>query len=418
MFIINFILNCGATVMLPIIIFILGIIMQAGVSKSFKAGITIGIGFTGINLVTGLLSTQLSPVAQQMAERMNLNMDIIDIGWPAMSSITWAWSAAGLMIPVCLLVNVVLLALNLTKTMNVDIWNYWQFAFVGAAVSVVTDSIVIGIVAGALISALALVLADFTQPYIEKYFDMPGISFPHLTALGCLPIVYVMMWILDRIPGINKVEIDADWLRKKFGIFGEPMMMGLIIGIILAILAGSEPEVILQTGIGLAAVMYLMPKMVACLMEGLMPISEAAQNFMSKRFEGKEVYIGLDAAVSLGEPSVIAVGLVLVPITLILAVIIPGNRILPLADLAVIPYIVCLFTAMSKRNIFRSLIIGTVVMACVLLMASTLGEIETPLAVAAGVTIPSGATLIGNLDRANLLSWLFIQAGRLIGGAF
>lgn len=415
MFIINFILDCGASVMLPIIIFILGVIMKAGVGKSFKAGITIGIGFTGIGLVTGLLADQLGPVAQQMTERLGLNMDIIDIGWPAMSSITWAWSAAGLMIPICLIVNIVLLSLKLTKTMNVDIWNYWQFAFVGAAVSVVTNSVVIGLVAGALISALALILADFTAPYIEKYFDMPGISFPHLTALGCLPIVYPLMWVLDRIPGINKIEISAESLRKKFGIFGEPMMMGLIIGIILAALAGAEPQVILQTGIGLAAVMYLMPKMVSCLMEGLMPISEAAQELMSKRFEGREIYIGLDAAVALGEPAVIAVGLVLVPITILLAVILPGNRILPFADLAVIPYIVCLFTAMSKGNIFRSLVIGTVVMGCVLLMASTLGPIETPLAISAGVSIPDGATLIGNLDRANLLTWIFIKVFGLFG---
>lgn len=415
MFIINFILDCGASVMLPIIIFILGVIMKAGVGKSFKAGITIGIGFTGIGLVTGLLANQLGPVAQQMTERLGLNMDIIDIGWPAMSSITWAWSAAGLMIPICLIVNVVLLSLKLTKTMNVDIWNYWQFAFVGAAVAVVTDSVIIGLAAGALISALALILADFTAPNIEKYFDMPGISFPHLTALGCLPIVYPLMWILDRIPGINKIEISADSLRKKFGIFGEPMMMGLIIGFVLAALAGAEPQVILQTGIGLASVMYLMPKMVSCLMEGLMPISEAAQEMMSKRFEGREIYIGLDAAVALGEPAVIAVGLVLVPITILLAVILPGNRILPFADLAVIPYIVCLFTAMSKGNIFRSLVIGTVVMGCVLLMASTLGPIETPLAISAGVSIPDGATLIGNLDRANLLTWLFIKIFGVFG---
>ena len=299
--------------------------------------------------------------------------------------------------------------------MNVDIWNYWQFAFVGAAVAVVTDSVIIGLAAGALISALALILADFTAPYIEKYFDMPGISFPHLTALGCLPIVYPLMWILDRIPGINKIEISAESLRKKFGIFGEPMMMGLIIGFVLAALAGAEPQVILQTGIGLASVMYLMPKMVSCLMEGLMPISEAAQEMMSKRFEGREIYIGLDAAVALGEPAVIAVGLVLVPITILLAVILPGNRILPFADLAVIPYIVCLFTAMSKGNIFRSLVIGTVVMGCVLLMASTLGPIETPLAISAGVSIPDGATLIGNLNRANLLTWLFIKIFGVFG---
>ena len=119
--------------------------------------------------------------------------------------------------------------------------------------------------------------------------------------------------------------------------------------------------------------MYLMPKMVACLMEGLMPISQAAQELMSKKFAGREVFIGLDAAVSLGEPAVIAVGLVLVPITIALAIILPGKQNSSIRRfLAVIPYIVCLFTAMCKGNIFRALIVGTVVMGLVLLMASTL----------------------------------------------
>ena len=49
--ILNFILGLGSTVMLPIIIFVFGLIMRAGFSKSFKSGVTIGIGFTGINLV-------------------------------------------------------------------------------------------------------------------------------------------------------------------------------------------------------------------------------------------------------------------------------------------------------------------------------------------------------------------------------
>ena len=54
-------------------------------------------------------------------------------------------------------------------------------------------------------------------------------------------------------------------------------------------------------------------------------------------------------------------------------------------------------------------------MGCVLLMASTLGPIETPLAVSAGVSIPEGAALIGNLDRANLLTWIFIKVFGIFG---
>ena len=396
--ILNFILGLGSTVMLPIIIFVFGLIMRAGFSKSFKSGVTIGIGFTGINLVITLLTDQLGPVAQAMTERLGLDLQVIDIGWPAMSSISWAWAAAGLMIPIGLVINFVMLTLKLTKTMNVDIWNYWQFAFVGYAVTTVSGSLPMGIIAASALSILALILADYTQPFVEKFFGMPGISFPHLTALGFLPLVVPLNWLIDKIPGLNKLNANPETIRKRFGIFGEPMSMGLIIGLALGLLGGQKIDAILQLAITMAAVMYLMPKMVAILMEGLIPISEAAREFMAKHFGDREIFIGLDAAVSLGEPSVIAVGLLLVPITILLAIVLPGNKLLPFADLAVIP-----------------LIVGTVVMACVLLMATNLAPIETQMALTAGIKMPAGASQIGNLDRANLISWLFVKVFSLFG---
>lgn len=413
--ILNFILGLGSTVMLPIIIFVFGLIMRAGFSKSFKSGVTIGIGFTGINLVITLLTDQLGPVAQAMTERLGLDLQVIDIGWPAMSSISWAWAAAGLMIPIGLVINFVMLTLKLTKTMNVDIWNYWQFAFVGYAVTTVSGSLPMGIIAASALSILALILADYTQPFVEKFFGMPGISFPHLTALGFLPLVVPLNWLIDKIPGLNKLNANPETIRKRFGIFGEPMSMGLIIGLALGILGGQKIDAVLKLAITMAAVMYLMPKMVAILMEGLIPISEAAREFMAKHFGDREIFIGLDAAVSLGEPSVIAVGLLLVPITILLAIVLPGNKLLPFADLAVIPFIVCLITAMSKGNVIRALIVGTVVMACVLLMATNLAPIETQMALTAGIKMPAGASQIGNLDRANLISWLFVKVFSLFG---
>lgn len=103
------------------------------------------------------------------------------------------------------------------------------------------------------------------------------------------------------------------------------------------------------------------------------------------------------------------------PITILLAIVLPGNKLLPFADLAVIPFIVCLITAMSKGNVIWALIVGTVVMACVLLMATNLAPIETQMALTAGIKMPAGASQIGNLDRANLISWLFVKIFSLFG---
>ena len=83
--------------------------------------------------------------------------------------------------------------------------------------------------------------------------------------------------------------------------------------------------------ITVAAIMVLFPRMIRLIVEGLMPISDGARKFFQKYFKGREVYIGLDTAVTLGHPTTIAVGLLLIPIMLILASILPGNKVLPLA---------------------------------------------------------------------------------------
>ena len=59
----------------------------------------------------------------------------------------------------------------------------------------------------------------------------------------------------------------------------------------------------------MAAVLVLMPRMVALLMEGLIPISEGARSYIQKRFPGKNVYIGLDTAIVIGHPANMAVAL-------------------------------------------------------------------------------------------------------------
>ena len=57
----NAIMNAGVYVMLPIIITLLSLLFGLKLSKAFKAGVTIAIGFAGINLVVQLMKDQLAP---------------------------------------------------------------------------------------------------------------------------------------------------------------------------------------------------------------------------------------------------------------------------------------------------------------------------------------------------------------------
>jgi PTS system galactitol-specific IIC component len=372
--------------------------------------LTVGIGFTGLNLVIGLLSDSIGTASQAMIERLGLSLDILDVGWPIAAAITFATPIAVILIPIIFIFNIILLSLNQTKTMDVDLWNYWHLIFPGAMVYYATDSIVIAIVATLVNAYVVFKLADWTAPAVEKFFGLPGISLPHGETVNFAPITYALNKIWDKIPGINKININAGTLKDKLGLFGEPMMIGLVLGLGMGFLAGYDSKEIIQLGIQMSAVMILMPRMVALLMEGLSPIADAAKSFIQKRFPGKKVYIGLDAAVVTAHPAIITVALLMVPITILLAAILPFNRLLPFADLAVLPFTVIWSVAASKGNIFRGLLNAIVSLCIVFFIATNLGALTTTLAHAVGFAFPEGATMISGIDMSSHITlWIMLK---------
>jgi len=405
------IVDMGAQVMMPIIITIFGLILGARFGKALRSGLTVGIGFIGLYLVIDLLSNTLGPATQEMVARIGLELTVIDVGWPAAAAIAFASRVGALIIPLGLAVNIIMLLTRTTQTVNIDIWNYWHFAFTGALVSGATGSFGLGLLAAALNMVIVMVMADLTAPGIEESLGMPGISIPHGFAAAFVPIAIVINKILDFIPGINKIEIDAEGLQEKFGLFGEPLLIGTILGILIGIGAGYDIQGILNTGIVLGAVLVLIPRMSSLLMEGLMPISDAAQELIQKRYKGSgSLYIGLDAAIGVGHPVTLAVSLVLVPATILLAAIIPGNKLLPFADLAVIPFALVLLVPITKGDVFRTFIIGVVILSFGLLIATNIAPLHTQMAIDANFSMPEGATLISSIcDGANPLSWSFAK---------
>lgn len=417
-----YITDIGASVFLPILITIFGMILGLKFGKAFRAGITIGIGMIGINLVIGLLGSQVSPAAEAMAKSLGVNLNVVDVGWPSSAAIAFGSTVGSLIIPICLVVNMLLLFTGLTRTFNIDLWNYWHSAMIGALVGSITSSLWLGILAAAVHMALILAIGDLTAPIVQKYFSLPEISFAHGTAAPYGLLAIPLNWVFDRIPGFNKVDATPESIQKRFGMFGETLMMGLVLGVIIGILGfgfdkpREDSIAILTLAISLAAAMFLLPRMVSILMEGLMPISDAARTFVQKRFPGRSFYIGLDAAIAVGQPSVIATSLILVPITLLLAVALApaGNRVLPLVDLATIPFIVSIMVAIFRGNIVRSVVGGGVLIGAGLFIATWIAPTFTTVATKSGFALEQGQSEISSIvDGANPLTGLFFGAAEL-----
>lgn len=399
-------LGLGATVILPVVIFLLGLLFGQKPGKAFRSGLTIGVAFVGIFLVIDLLTLNLGPAAQGMVDRLGVSLNTIDIGWPATSSIAWASTIAAFIIPLGLIVNVVMLVTKTTKTMNVDIWNFWHYTFMGAIVYTVSGSIVQGLIAATLFQIICLKIADWTQPMVRDFYEMPGVSVATGSTISYAPFIFLVKG-LQKIPGLNKLNADPDSIQKRFGVFGDSMVIGLLLGAVIGALAGYSVGDIINIGISMAAVMVLMPRMVKILMEGLMPVSESARTWLNKHFGDREINIGLDAAVLLGHPSVIATALILTPITVFIAVILPGNAVLPFGDLATIPFVIAFVVGASKGNIIHSVIVGSIMIAVSLYVATDIAPLFTDMAMGADINLPEGSAMVSSIDQGgNIVNWV------------
>lgn len=396
--------DLGSIVVLPILIFIFGMVLGAKPAKAFQSALTVGVGFVGLNLVIDLLSTSLGSAAQAMVERFGLSLTTIDVGWPA-AAISYGTILGTLTIPIGVILNIVLIVFGLTKTLNIDVWNFWHGAFVASLIYALTGNFWMGLLAAVIYLMMMLLFADILGPVIKKFYGFPNITFPHGTAVPGFIFALPFNWLFDRIPGIKDWKADPETIQKKFGIFGDSTVMGFIIGLVIGILAGYDVAGVGQLAVKTGAVMVLMPKMVALLMEGLTPISEAANEFVQKKFPGRELFIGMDAALSVGHPAVLSSSLLLVPITILLAVILPGNTTLPFGDLATIPFVVCLMAAVFKGNIVRTVLTGTVYMTTILYITSWVAPLVTMAAQAANFDL-AGNTSITALAEGGLWTTL------------
>lgn len=236
--VITFMQNLGAACMMPIFVFIIGLIVRVPLKQLLKASVTVGCGFIGTFMVMDLLAEYIGPISTGLVEKFNLSLDVIDVGWPVTGSFAWAVPIAPLIFVGVFALNILLIVVGFTRTLDVDIWNYWGFMLAGAMVYYSTDNVVFGLLASLITAAVTFRLADYAAPVTQHIY--PGISFPHTCSIFWMPYAKFMDKIYDRIPGFNKLDADPEHLKEKIGFFGDPMFIGLLVGAALSILAGQD----------------------------------------------------------------------------------------------------------------------------------------------------------------------------------
>lgn len=398
-----------AAVMIMIGILLVGLILaRLKFMQALRSSIYVAAGIVGLNTMVGMFAGAVVPTLTKVIQSTGLKLDIVDLGvGSAQSFVIFPLKFYAILLVVGLVVNVVMIFVKFTDTFDVDIFNYYVWALSSAFVYVLTKNVSLSIVAFIITEIVVLKLADITAPAIEEAYGLEGLSVPHGNAVVYAPVGMIVNWVIEKIPVLSKINWSPEEIEKKFGGFVEPSTLGFVMGIVLGVVGKCSIGNSLLLGITTAAFMILFPKVLNVLIEGITPVADGMKEYTEKRFKRK-IYIGLDAAILVGMPDVMATGILLVPIIILLAFILPGNRVLPLADLAIAaPFLVSCCMPYCKKNIFRGFISGIIVFIIALYICTDTAALYTGAAALNGQPFKSLSTSLGVASTP--VSWIIAK---------
>ena len=357
----------GSTIIVPIIIFIISMCMRVGVKKSFQGAIYMAVGLTLFNAVLGVLMTAITPYVTAMADTVGISLPYIDIGWQGASVVVYSNTLGYIYLVLGLGLNLLLFGLKIVDTFQpTDIWNYYQFVFWAVIVQFTTGSFALGVAAAVMCNLVVLLIADIIAPSLQEFNGYDNLTLTSVPQGGA-PFAMIVRWIVMKLK-IKTKPVSAESLQDKFGFWGEPLIIGLIVGILITILGSltgltdiTTWSGILTTAITIAGVMVIYPSVSGLFVKGLIPLSQSMQaRAQSGKSNRKFFHVAMDPAVFFGNGDNMAAALILIPIVFFTSLIMPGNEILMLADIPAMAFMTAGLICVFRGDILMTVISGTI----------------------------------------------------------
>lgn len=385
----------GAQVFVPAILFIIALCMGVTAKKAFNSALLCAVGLTGFNLVINSFSAIVAPVVNSMVVNTGVNLPCIDTGWQSVSVIAYSTRVGLIFIGIAILLELALFFVKWTNVfMASDLWNNYSFMVWGSMIYALTKSMALAMACMVVQLLYIMLFSEVVAKRWSNHYQYPNCCMTAPHHMESVPFALFMNWLLGLI-GFNKIKLNASTIQKKFGMFGEPMFIGLVVGLIIGVIGnfsalgqlsawGSVTSVAIST----AAVMAVFPKVGGIFASAFTSLTDAYKSKAAKSGEGREWYLSVNDAAGYGEPNTLVTGTLLIPIILGLSFVLPGNSMLPMADLVALPYMVEVFVCVSHGNIAKSLVTGAIWFSLGLVVCSGLAPTFTEIAVEAGFQLP------------------------------
>lgn len=357
-------INLGAAPLMTIILTVIALLFRVKFTKALEGGIKLGIALTGVGAIMNILTGAFSNALGEFVANTGLNLNVTDVGWAPLATITWGSPYTLYFMLILLIFNGIMLALNKTNTLDVDIFDIWHLSIVGLFAMYMGANLLVTTLLVVFIGVLKIINSDLMKPTFNDLLNAPDENPMTTTHMNYMmnPIIMLLDKIYDKLfSWLDKYDFDAAKLNSKIGFWGSKFAIGIYLGIFVGLLAGISIQEMLTLGFTAAVCLELFSVIGQWFIASVEPLSQGVTDFTSKKFSDRTFNIGLDWPFIAGRAEIWAVANVLAPIMLIEALILPNNGLLPLGGIIAMGLTPALLVV-TRGKIIRMIVIGTVLL--------------------------------------------------------
>lgn len=379
-------INLGSAPMMMILLTIFALFLGVKFSRALEGGMKLAIALTGMGIVINILTSAFSGALQAFVANTGIQLSITDVGWAPLATITWGSPYTLFFLLILVIINMVMLTLNKTKTLDVDIFNFWHPALLGIIILYFSNNIFIATLFVVFIGVLKFINSDLMKPTFNDLLNMPEENPTTTTHLNFMlnPIIMLFDTIFDKFfYKLDKYDFNAAELNKKIGFWGSKFAIGSYLGIFVGLLGQQSVTEIFTLAFTGAVSLELFSLVGSWFISAVEPISQGLTNFMAKRYPGRKLYIGIDWPFLGARAEMWATANILAPILLIMSLFLPGNAILPLAGIIAIGLTPALLVV-CRGKMLRMIIIGVFMLPIFLWSGTMIAPLVTDTAQSVG----------------------------------
>lgn len=387
----NGFIGLGGAAMMFIVLTLLALAFRVKLSRAFEGGLRMAIALSGMSAVISLLSSAFAPALNQFVESTGIQLSITDLGWAPLAVITWGSVYTLYFAAICIVLNLLYLFLKVTNTLNVDLFNIWNVSIVGLLVNHYSHSMVATSVFVLCLYTVMLLNADAMKPTLNKIlsFDESNITTTAHPSFLIAPVLMILNKFVDIcLPFIDKYDFDADTLNEKIGFFGSKFAIGGYLGVFIGILGKQNAADIFALAFTGGVALELFSVVGGWFGPAIEPLSTGVQDVMNKKLKGRKLYIAIDWPIVASRSEMWAVVNLLAPILLLIAMVLPGNKVMPLGGILMTVLVPALLVVTHGR-VLRMTLLGTIIIPIYLWSATLVAEFITSASIAMN-NLPDG----------------------------